>query len=185
MLGATVMVLTQIAMVAIMTMTPVHMRHHGHSLGEVGFVIGVHVGAMFLPSLVTGRLVDTLGRSTMTLVAGATLLAAGLVSAARTRGLPGLADARTRAAGARVELRPDQRYGAHRGRHPGPDPGQDAGLGRRPDRLRRRVRAARLSGLIVAGTSYATLSLAGDSSRSCSPGGRLGSHRRRPVRDRS
>ena len=81
MLGATVMVLTQIAMVAIMTMTPVHMRHHGHSLGEVGFVIGVHVGAMFLPSLVTGLLVDRLGHTTMTLVAGATLLAAGLVSA--------------------------------------------------------------------------------------------------------
>ena len=81
MLGATVMVLTQIAMVAIMTMTPVHMRHHGHSLGEVGFVIGVHVGAMFLPSLVTGLLVDRLGHTTMTLAAGATLLAAGLVSA--------------------------------------------------------------------------------------------------------
>jgi MFS family permease len=80
-LGATVMVLTQIAMVAIMTMTPVHMRHHGHSLGEVGFVIGVHVGAMFLPSLVTGLLVDRLGHTTMTLVAGATLLGAGLVSA--------------------------------------------------------------------------------------------------------
>ena len=80
-LGAAVMVLTMIAMVAIMTMTPVHMRHHGHSLGEVGFVIGVHVGAMFLPSLVTGRLVDTLGRATMTLFAGATLLAAGVVAA--------------------------------------------------------------------------------------------------------
>ncbi len=80
-LGAAVMVLTTIAMVAIMTMTPVHMRHHGHSLGEVGFVIGVHVGAMFLPSLVTGRLVDVLGRSTMTLIAGATLLAAGVVAA--------------------------------------------------------------------------------------------------------
>src|SRR5680860_1553731 len=45
--GATVMVLTQIAMVAIMTMTPVHMRHHHHSLGDVGFVIGMHIGAMF------------------------------------------------------------------------------------------------------------------------------------------
>ena len=81
MLGAAVMVLTMVAMVAIMTMTPVHMRHHGHSLGEVGFVIGLHVGAMFLPSLITGRLVDTLGRSTMTLISGATLLAAGVVAA--------------------------------------------------------------------------------------------------------
>lgn len=79
--GATIMALTQIAMVAIMTMTPVHMLHHHHSLGEVGFVISMHIGAMFLPSLVTGRLVDRLGRLPMAIASGATLLAAGLVSA--------------------------------------------------------------------------------------------------------
>ena len=79
--GATIMVLTQIAMVAIMTMTPVHMRHHHHSLGEIGFVIGMHIGAMFLPSLVTGRLVDRVGRVPMAVAAAGTLLAAGLVAA--------------------------------------------------------------------------------------------------------
>lgn len=79
--GATIMVLTQIVMVAIMTMTPVHMRHHGHGLGEIGLVIGFHVGAMYLPSLVTGVLVDKLGRTAMAIAAGATLLLAGLVSA--------------------------------------------------------------------------------------------------------
>lgn len=79
--GATVMVLTQIAMVAIMTMTPVHLRHHGHSLGDVGFVIGVHIGAMFLPSLVTGALVDRVGRIAMATASGVTLLAAGVVAA--------------------------------------------------------------------------------------------------------
>ena len=47
MVGATVMVLTQIVMVAIMTMTPVHMKHHGHGLSEVGLVIGFHIGAMY------------------------------------------------------------------------------------------------------------------------------------------
>ncbi|NPC97014.1 MFS transporter [Nocardioides sp. zg-DK7169] len=79
--GATIMVLTQVAMVAIMTMTPVHMRHHDHGLGEVGFVIGMHIGAMFLPSLVTGRLVDRVGRLPMALASALTLLAAGLVAA--------------------------------------------------------------------------------------------------------
>lgn len=79
--GTTVMVLTQMAMVAIMTMTPVHMRAHGHGLGDVGVVIGVHVGAMYLPSLVTGRLVDRLGRTTMSVVAAVVLLAAGLTAA--------------------------------------------------------------------------------------------------------
>lgn len=80
-LGATVMVITQIVMVAIMTMTPVHMGHHGHSLNAIGMVIGIHVAAMYLPSLVTGVLVDKAGRVAMVVAAGITLLAAGLVAA--------------------------------------------------------------------------------------------------------
>ena len=79
--GAAIMVLTQIVMVAIMTMTPVHMRHHGHDLGEIGFVIGFHIAAMYLPSLVTGVLVDKFGRTAMAIASGATLLLAGLISA--------------------------------------------------------------------------------------------------------
>ncbi len=79
--GATIMVLTQIVMVAIMTMTPVHMNHHGHDLGAVGLVIGFHIGAMYLPSLVTGVLVDKLGRTAMAVASGATLLLAGLIGA--------------------------------------------------------------------------------------------------------
>lgn len=79
--GATVMVLTQIAMVAIMTMTPVHMRAHHHGLSEVGLVIGLHIAAMYLPSLVTGVLVDRVGRTPMAIAAGVTLLAAGIVAA--------------------------------------------------------------------------------------------------------
>lgn len=80
-LGATVMVITQIVMVAIMTMTPIHMRHHGHDLSDIGMVIGFHVAAMYLPSLVTGVLVDKFGRLVMTIAAGATLMAAGFVAA--------------------------------------------------------------------------------------------------------
>lgn len=80
--GAIVMVLTQISMVAIMTMTPVHMRAHDHELGAVGLVIGLHIGAMYLPSPLTGLLVDRFGRTPMAIAAGVTLLAAGLVGAA-------------------------------------------------------------------------------------------------------
>ncbi|MCK2004421.1 MFS transporter [[Brevibacterium] frigoritolerans] len=79
--GAAIMVLTQIVMVAIMTMTPVHMGHHGHDLGEIGLVIGFHIAAMYLPSLVTGVLVDKFGRTAMAIASGATLLLAGLISA--------------------------------------------------------------------------------------------------------
>ncbi|MDQ0859176.1 MFS transporter [Bacillus sp. V2I10] len=79
--GATIMVLTQFVMVAIMTMTPVHMGHHGHSLREVGLVIGFHIGAMYFPSPLTGLLVDKVGRIAMAVASGATLLASGLVAA--------------------------------------------------------------------------------------------------------
>jgi MFS family permease len=79
--GATIMVLTQISMVAIMTMTPVHMRDHHHGLSEVGLVIGIHIAARFLPSLVTGILVDRIGRTQMAIAAGITLLLAGIAGA--------------------------------------------------------------------------------------------------------
>ncbi|WP_042454311.1 MFS transporter [Neobacillus dielmonensis] len=80
-LGTTIMLLTQLVMVAIMTMTPVQMRHHGHGLSEVGLVISIHVCAMYLPSFVTGILVDKIGRMLMAIASGATLLAAGALAA--------------------------------------------------------------------------------------------------------
>ncbi|GAB1786132.1 MFS transporter [Priestia megaterium] len=79
--GTTVMVMTQFVMIAIMTMTPIHMGHHGHNLKEVGLVIGLHVGAMFFPSLITGYLVDKVGRTIMAIASGITLLASGILAA--------------------------------------------------------------------------------------------------------
>ncbi|RCW74916.1 MFS transporter [Saliterribacillus persicus] len=80
-LGTIIMVTSQLVMVAIMTMTPVHMGDHGHSLGAIGMVIGVHIGAMYLPSLVTGILVDKIGRVIMAVASGVTLLFAGILPA--------------------------------------------------------------------------------------------------------
>ncbi|ANE45931.1 MFS transporter [Paenibacillus swuensis] len=80
-IGTTVMVLTQIVMVALMTMMPVHMRLHGHSISEVGLVIGIHIACMFLPSLVTGALTDKFGYTAMSYASGGTLLAAGALGA--------------------------------------------------------------------------------------------------------
>ena len=84
MLGASVMIVTQIVMVAIMTMTPVHMGHHGHGLHAIGLIIGIHVGSMYLPSLVTGILVDKVGRITMAIAAGVTLLLSGILASVVT-----------------------------------------------------------------------------------------------------
>ncbi|WP_058306496.1 MFS transporter [Gracilibacillus massiliensis] len=78
-IGAIVMVTSQLVMVAIMTMTPVHMGHHGHTISAIGMVIGIHIAAMYLPSLVTGVLVDKLGRNTMAIASGSTLLIAGIL----------------------------------------------------------------------------------------------------------
>lgn len=80
-LAGTIMVLTQGVMVAIMTMTPVHMEHHGHAVATAGFVIAVHVGMMYLPSPLSGWLTDRFGPVRVAVAAAATLLAAGLVSA--------------------------------------------------------------------------------------------------------
>ncbi|MCC9706647.1 MFS transporter [Streptomyces sp. MNU76] len=80
-LGALIMVLTQLVMVAIMTMTPVHMHDHGHTTTASGFVIAVHVAAMFLPSPLTGRLADRYGRIKVAVASGITLLAAGILAA--------------------------------------------------------------------------------------------------------
>ncbi|WP_227936012.1 MFS transporter [Alkalihalobacillus deserti] len=79
--GATIMVLTQMVMIAIMTMTPVHMEHHGHGLSEIGLVIGIHIGSMYLPSLITGILVDKIGRTIMAIASGVTLLLSGVIAA--------------------------------------------------------------------------------------------------------
>ena len=81
MAGASVLVVAQIAMTAIMTMTPVHMREHDHDLDAVGLVIGVHIAAMYLPSLLTGLLVDRVGRTAVAIASGGMLVLAGLAAA--------------------------------------------------------------------------------------------------------
>ncbi|NNU27339.1 MFS transporter [Isoptericola sediminis] len=78
--AGTVMVLTQAVMVAIMTMTPVHMADHGHAVSTAGFVIAVHVGMMYLPSPLSGWLTDRFGPLRVAVAAAMTLLASGLVA---------------------------------------------------------------------------------------------------------
>ncbi|WP_291383232.1 MFS transporter [Demequina sp.] len=79
--GALVMIVAQMVMIAVMTMTPVHMQGHGHDVGAVGFVIGVHVAAMYLPSPLSGWLVDRWGAGTVAVLSAITFVAAGAVGA--------------------------------------------------------------------------------------------------------
>ncbi|WP_167151051.1 MFS transporter [Streptomyces sp. MBT27] len=92
--GSAVMISGQLVMIATMTMTPIHLTHHGHHTQAVGIVIGLHTGAMFLPSPLTGRLVDRVGSRPVAAASGGVLLAAGLLAATVPPGgtaLPALA----------------------------------------------------------------------------------------------
>lgn len=75
------MVVAQLVMTAIMTMTPIHMGHFGHELSKVGIVIGFHIGAMYFISPLTGFLLDRFSRRSMVWLASAILVIAGTIAA--------------------------------------------------------------------------------------------------------
>jgi MFS family permease len=64
----------QVVMVLIMTMTPLHMKTHGHDLTAVGIVISGHTFGMYALSPISGRLTDRFG-NVSTILAGTGVLA--------------------------------------------------------------------------------------------------------------
>lgn len=76
---ATITILTaQAVMVAVMTMTPVHLAHHGDSVNVIGLTISLHVVGMFALAPVVGALTDRFGhRATITI--GIAILVVSLV----------------------------------------------------------------------------------------------------------
>jgi MFS family permease len=75
------LVVGQVVMVFIMTMTPIHMTMHGHGLGDVGIVISGHTFGMFGLSPISGRLTDRFG-SPAVIFAGLGTIAVASVMAA-------------------------------------------------------------------------------------------------------
>lgn len=67
------MVIGQVAMVTVMAVTALDMKHHGHSLDHVSLVITAHTLGMFGLSIFTGRLADRIGRAP-SIIIGAVLL---------------------------------------------------------------------------------------------------------------
>lgn len=56
-----VLALTNLVMVAVMAMAPVHLIAHGHSLQHVGLIVSLHVAGMFAPSPLSGWAADRIG----------------------------------------------------------------------------------------------------------------------------
>ncbi|MBG6240006.1 MFS family permease [Mycetocola sp. CAN_C7] len=73
--------LSHATMVAVMSMTPVHLLHHGATLTIIGLTISLHVAGMFALSPVFGILADRVGRVPVILL-GQALFAAALVTIA-------------------------------------------------------------------------------------------------------
>lgn len=78
--AVTAVALSHGTMVALMSMTPVHLHDHGASLAVVGITISLHVAGMFALSPVFGWLSDRIGR-TPVLLAGQGMLLSSLVLA--------------------------------------------------------------------------------------------------------
>ena len=75
------LVIGQVVIVLIMTMTPIHVRNEGGGLRSVGLVIAAHTFGMYALSPLSGYLSDRIGRKPMIVSAGVFLVASGLVSA--------------------------------------------------------------------------------------------------------
>ena len=74
--AVTAMMLGQVVMVAIMVITSLHMEDHNHNRADIYSVISAHTFGMFAPSIISGWLLDKIGRGRMILIGASTLLLA-------------------------------------------------------------------------------------------------------------
>ena len=74
------MVISQITMVAVMTMTPVHLKIHGHE-GVSPYVISLHIAGMYAFSPLVGKFADRHGNLLSISVGGVLLVAATIMAA--------------------------------------------------------------------------------------------------------
>jgi len=79
-LGLTSMAIGQSVMVAVMSMTPVHLKHGGADLRIIGFVISGHITGMYIASPLVGWAVDRFGRRPIIMLGGVILLVAFMIS---------------------------------------------------------------------------------------------------------
>jgi len=74
------MVISQVAMVAVMTMTPVHMKLHGHE-NVSQYVVSLHIAGMYAFSPFVGKYADRKGTVDAVILGAFLLVASGVLSA--------------------------------------------------------------------------------------------------------
>ena len=74
------LVIGQLVMVMLMSITSLHMTDHGHGLGDVSIVVIAHTLGMFGLSMITGRLADNFGRAPTIAVGAGILMGACLLA---------------------------------------------------------------------------------------------------------
>jgi MFS family permease len=74
------MVVSHVTMVAVMTMTPVHLREHGHETVSA-YIISLHIAGMYAFSPLVGKFSDSKGRINTLLVGCLVLIASTVMSA--------------------------------------------------------------------------------------------------------
>jgi MFS family permease len=79
-LAFTAMLVGQVVMVMLMTITPVNMKHHDYGNFEISVVFMAHTLGMFGLSPITGRLIDRFGRVNIILSGAVILIAAAVVA---------------------------------------------------------------------------------------------------------
>ena len=79
-LALTAMVISQATMVAVMTMTPVHLKLHGYE-GLSAYVVSLHIAGMFAFSPLVGKFADRNGRVNAIFVGAVLLVVASVLSA--------------------------------------------------------------------------------------------------------
>ena len=72
------MVIGQAVMIMVMVITSLHMKALGHSLADISLVISAHTFGMFAFSIISGRLVDRIGREPVIMLGSVILILAGL-----------------------------------------------------------------------------------------------------------
>ena len=86
--AVTAMALGQVVMVAIMVITSLYMEDYRHPRSDIYTVISAHTFGMFAPSIISGWLLDKIGRARMILIGAATLLLASMIAPLSRNMLP-------------------------------------------------------------------------------------------------